>query len=108
MIQRRTPLRRVSKKRRGENAYYAKKRKEFLARFPLCAVARELFNRDLPATQIHHREGRIGARYLDESTWLPVSAYGHEWIHRHPAQSREKGWIRTPTGAELMKARAER
>ena len=75
----------VSKKRRGENAYYASKRREFLARFRWCAVSPRLFGEEAaPATEVHHRAGRIGKNFLDESTWLPVCRDGHNRIHANP------------------------
>lgn len=88
-----SPLKPVSRKRRGENAYYSKKRKEFLARFPWCAVAEALFGRPMRATQVHHKAGRTGNNYLDESTWLPVCHQGHMWIHANPKEARARGWL---------------
>ncbi len=113
MIQRRnylkrTPLRRVSKKRSRENAQYAKQRKAYFAEPRVCAVMKDKTGEALRATEIHHIEGRIGAKLLDESHWLPVSRWGHEWIHSHPKEAREKGWLRTPSTAALMKERAAR
>lgn len=89
----RSPLRRVSKKRRGENAYYSKKRVAFLQRFKLCAVSQSLFGVEALATEVHHKAGRTGTNFLDEATWLPVCRRGHVWIHEHPGKARERGWL---------------
>lgn len=83
----------VSKKRRGENAYYSRKRREFLARFKFCAVSPALFGRKAKSTEIHHRAGRIGANFLNEATWLPVCRAAHDWIHQHPSDARRRGWL---------------
>lgn len=90
---RRTRLRPVSKKRRGENSYYSKKRVAFLERFQWCACAVVLFGKPKRATEIHHKEGRAGTRYLDEATWLPVCRDSHVWIHAHPKEARARGWL---------------
>ncbi len=113
MIQRRnylkrTPLRRVSKKRSRENAQYTKLRRAFLDLNTVCVVAYAIFSETLRTTQVHHIAGRTGKNFLDESTWLAVSRIGHEWIHQHPKEARARGWLRTQTGAELMKERAVR
>ncbi len=45
-----------------------------------------------PATECHHKKGR-GPNLMDESTWLPVCARGHGFIHNNPAKARELGLI---------------
>jgi hypothetical protein len=93
-ILRRTRLRPVSKKRRGENAYYSKKRADFLARFQWCACAEALFGRAKRATEVHHKSGRTGTNFLDEATWLPVCRDSHLWIHANPSEARRRGWLK--------------
>lgn len=101
-------MKRVSKKRQADNAHYTKKRRAFLALNTFCFVCYELGGETVPSTEVHHIQGRIGDNYLNELTWLPVSRKGHAWIHDNPQEARRFGWLRTPTGAELMKARAAR
>jgi hypothetical protein len=87
---RRTPLRKVSIKRKAQNVLYLKRRAEFFARpenlkckvFPL-----------LQATDIHHMAGRKGDMLLDERFWLAVSREGHRWIHENPKKAMELGFI---------------
>jgi hypothetical protein len=106
---RRTRLKPMSKKRRKDSAIYSKKRKAFLEAHPFCAVWVEAAAtrirvlreaglgigdiRPLRSCDIHHKAGRSGANYLDESTWMAVSREGHDWIHAHPSEARAKGWL---------------
>lgn len=111
---RRTSIRRVSSKRAKENRIYSAKRKAFLERNALCqwwlrengswSMANEFHysvesvvtvdGKKCPfATEIHHKAGRTGTNFLDESTWMAVSADGHRWIHDHPSLSRQRGYI---------------
>lgn len=97
----RTPLRRVSTKRAAQLRIYAKKRKAFLAREEnqICPVdqagffGENRFSSLLPATEIHHLDGRENELLLDESKWLAVSREGHSWIHAHSNEARKRGWL---------------
>ena len=46
------------------------------------------------ATEIHHTRGR-GGYLLDMSTWLAVCPWCHRYIHDHPREARERGWMIT-------------
>lgn len=85
----RSPIRRVSSKRAKQLREYSKRRKAFLEANPWCAVKAET-----AATEIHHVAGRIGEQLLDERDWLPVSRDGHNWIHAHPKEAREAGFLK--------------
>ena len=89
----RTPLRRVSKKRAKEMRTYSAMRKTFLAAHPVCVVAEALWGSKRRTTDIHHRAGRYNGNYLNEATWLAVSREAHQWIHDHPKEARERGWL---------------
>lgn len=91
-MKRRTPIRRVSPKQSKLLRQYAKQRKAFLEAHPWCEVCTEPGDRRARATDIHHKKGR-GKYLLDESTWLAVSREGHRWIHDHPKQAAELGYI---------------
>ena len=91
----RTRLNPISEKRQSESQIYKEKATEFLRKFPWCAYSLRIHGRHIRATQIHHILRR-GKYYLDESTWLPVSAFGHNEIERHPAMAREYGWLYNP------------
>jgi hypothetical protein len=82
----RSPLRRVSKKRQREFQEYKKLGNEFLKNKPCekCGKMKKL--------DIHHKAGR-GRFYLDISTWMGVCRDCHDYIHRNPSESRENGWL---------------
>lgn len=42
-----------------------------------------------PVEDIHHSRGRSGSLESDTRYWVGVCRYCHDWIHQHPAQSRE-------------------
>jgi len=86
-LKRKTPLRRVSKRRSKEMKEYSAKRTEFLMELPICeACMKER------STDVHHKAGR-GKHYLDENTWLSVCRPCHDKIHREPIWAREKGFL---------------
>ena len=109
---RRSPLSRVSKKRRKEMDLYSTKRKAFLAAHPWCQVwlkerglSEYMVLRDCgPVSEgrsycplsvdIHHMNGRTGWRLNDESEWLAVSREAHERIHQNPSWARERGYLK--------------
>ncbi len=84
----RTPLRRVSIKRKAQLEQYAKARLVFLAAHPEC----EVFPWS-PSVDVHHVRGRIGAMLLDERYWMAVSRKAHDLIHENPNKARAKGWL---------------
>lgn len=69
---------------------YSAKRKVFLEVNPMCQA-------HLPgictqySTDVHHKAGRIGTLYLDETFWLSSCRACHSWIELHPKESREMG-----------------
>lgn len=98
----------MSKKHAAHLREYSKLRAAFLAVNPYCQwwmesrgirTIAELHERggdvsmNTPlATDIHHKKGR--GKYLnDTSTWMAVSREGHNWIHNHPKEAYEKGWM---------------
>jgi hypothetical protein len=107
---RRTPLKRVSKKRKADMAMYSKLRKEFLERCPLCYVwwmenaadswdygalcqsIRDGRGNPCPATDVHHAKKR-GKHYLDVSSWLALSRENHQRIHDNPSWARANGLL---------------
>jgi hypothetical protein len=89
---RRTPLRRVSKKRAAANKIYLAKRKVFMASRRLCEAG-------LPCCtkwpqDVHHASGRSGTNMLDDTTWMAVCRACHSYIHNHPGASRSLGLIK--------------
>lgn len=97
-------IRRVSSAKHARDLEYNKARKWFMARpenstCPIAAsglIANEIGIKmpHFRATeQVHHMRGKIGSNYLDESTWLAISAVGHAWVHQNPAEARKRGWM---------------
>lgn len=87
-LRRKTPLRRVSKKRAGELREYSERRKVFLSKHQWCVVYPYE-----PSTEVHHKHGREHGKLNDESLWLAVSRRGHDFIHSNPNKARENGWL---------------
>lgn len=88
----RTPIRKVSKKRAGElKAYYAL-RATFLKLRPYCEIFEPCCTRK--ATEIHHVNGRNGDRLLDSQWFLPACRACHSFIHDRPKYAREMGFLK--------------
>ena len=85
---RRTPIRRVSKKRRMDVVAYSRKRAQFLALHPECQVP----ECSQPSNEVHHMKGR-GRFYLAVSTWMACCPYHHRMIHQHPSWARAEGFM---------------
>jgi hypothetical protein len=87
-MKRRKPIRPISKERAAMLRKYYRLRRRYLEDHPWCEVFPEL-----RATEIHHVRGRAGEMLLDVRYWMPVSRAGHRWIHEHPEEARERGWL---------------
>lgn len=98
----RKPLRAVSEKRLAENRQYSKCRRVFLDNNPKCQVCLDRYEQKrliLPctgvsrSTQVHHMDGREHGLLLDESKWMPICNIHHHWVHAHPNEARQRGWL---------------
>jgi hypothetical protein len=59
----------------------------------------------LMATQCHHKFGRRGNLLLWEKGWIPVSQFGHEWVHNNPKAAIKLGLLgETGTWNDFKKA----
>lgn len=85
----RTPLRKVSDKRRQQLRLYSRDRKAFLAGKPICEICHRGCSFD-----VHHRRGRYGLSLLDQEDWLAICRSCHDEIHRNPRRARTLGYIR--------------
>ena len=103
-------IRPMSKKRERENREYLKKRKAFLKAHPYCQARAKisdfmyseceaawmdsLFNQgSWYSTEIHHMK-KPKCKYLnDETTWLAVSRWSHNWIEDHKDVARGLGLL---------------
>ncbi len=86
----RTPLRKVSRKRAGELKLYAALRGTFLQQHPFCQV---IGCYPGPSTEIHHRNGRNGKRLLNTDKFIAVCRACHRKIHDNPRWAREQGLL---------------
>jgi hypothetical protein len=86
----RTKLKPMSPERRRASTLYRDFRKMFLKERPICERCSNRHSRD-----VHHKKGR-GKHYLDVESWAAVCRECHDWIHGHPKQAREDGWLITP------------
>jgi hypothetical protein len=82
----------VSKKRQVEDLQYKVLREEFLSRKEnqICPISKQ------QTVEVHHAySGKDRAKYyLDTTTWIAVSRDGHNWIHDHPQDAREQGYLK--------------
>jgi len=85
----RTPLRKVSKKRAAQNREYSRVRAKFLEDNPFC----EAHDGYGLSTQIHHMNHREGIRLLDRKYFLAVCDECHRKIHNNPLWAREHGLL---------------
>lgn len=108
-LKRKKPLPPMSPKRLKESAIYRVRRAQFLAAHPLCMAFEKIvqYHRDHPelplppqlpwkhpkATDVHHVHKR-GRYYLDESTWMAVSRWSHDWIDAHKKTARKIGLLK--------------
>ena len=116
----RSPLRRVSKKRAAQLREYSERRARYLADHPVCEVwcrergfhwqgpdryahsvprplettGRALISRGAPAaTEIHPTNKRRGEMLNDERHWLAVCRANHERIELNKAWARREGFL---------------
>lgn len=82
-----TKISKRSDKGKVDDLVYKAKRLKYLKLHPRCAVYPEL-----KATEIHHKAGRVGKNFLDESTWLAVSRKAHLEIESKPEWAKENGY----------------
>lgn len=82
----RTKLNLVSNKQAKELRDYRKKREEYLNAHPNCEVCGR------PATDIHHKAGRIGKLLTDILNFLAVCRPCHTRIETNPKWAKEKGY----------------
>lgn len=83
-------IKKISVKREKENKEYSKKRTLFLDKNSVCFA--RLNNCTLKATDVHHKKGRIGSNFLDESTWIPLCRNCHSYIEEHPLIAKQLGF----------------
>lgn len=88
-------IKQFSDKRAKRNTAYLLAKKIFMEELgnQHCIVMATIHNKTVPATEIHHTNGRENERLTDRVHWLAVSREGHQWIHANPKESRKQGWL---------------
>lgn len=105
----RTPLRRVSKKRSAQLREYSKLIKIYKEAHPFCEATIKLkgldeaeviandgryFDGVVPrSTEIHHVAKRYGSRLNDTSKWMAICREMHERIEQNKSWARENGLL---------------
>lgn len=88
----RSPLAKVSKKRKREGKLYGHARAQYLAHRLNCQAGIKGVCTGI-STDVHHMEKR-GKNYLEMSTWMAVCRCCHKWIHAHGDKAREMGLLK--------------
>lgn len=88
----RTPLKKVSRKRAKELKVYSELRKLFLSARQYCEIFVDGCTRR--ATELHHVNGRNGRRLLDTQWFLPSCRNCHRYLHDNPRFARENGFLK--------------
>lgn len=78
----------VSDKRKVENLKYLAQRIVFLGKKEnqICPITKT------PTTDVHHKKGRTGSLYLDETYWVALSREGHKFVEENPEWAKENGY----------------
>jgi hypothetical protein len=83
-------MRAVALKRARQLCAYRTLRDAFLAERPLCEFPSWPCCSQ-PATDVHHRRGRVGALLLDVTKWSALCRAHHSWVTEHPKAAVELG-----------------
>lgn len=103
-LQRKTPLRRVSKRTAKRNRQRTVFRNEQLAARPRCEARDTIWTVDPNwagctswATDLHEPLTRArGGSVLDAANTIATCRSCHRWIHDHPLKATESGLLRVP------------
>lgn len=87
----RSKIRQVSKAMANKLKLYSAQRKRFLEEHRFCQFEGCTdYSQDL-----HHSKGR-GKHLLDESSFLALCRYHHDWVHSNSNKARELGYLLKP------------
>jgi hypothetical protein len=93
----------MSARRRSELTDYAVARRVFLKQRPNCEACAKLTGlhpcvdaKPHPATDIHHKRGRLGKLLHDQRYWIPCCQHAHDFIHRNPVIARALDLLAQP------------
>ena len=91
----RKPLKKISKSQRRRLAEYYPIQSAFLRANPMCLCCEIRRNHgenilQQPATEVHHKRGRVGALLTDTRFFIPTCYQcGRNWIHNNPTRARQ-------------------
>jgi hypothetical protein len=80
------PMRLQSSKIVKLNAAYSILREQYLKHHPHCEA--HLPGCAINACDIHHKKGRVGTLFLDDTEFLAVCRQCHGWIETHPKEAK--------------------
>jgi hypothetical protein len=96
-------IRPVSKSLARERRVFAREVKTWLqGRVCICDVLRDASGNPIcdpkphPATDPHHKRGRVGPLLRDFRFIVPVCRKAHDWVKNHPAEAETLGLIQGP------------
>jgi hypothetical protein len=79
----------VSESLKNKLIIYNKLRLEYLDKHPVCQA--NIYKCTTTATEIHHKQGRVGNLLNDTTKWLAVCRSCHTYITVNPKEAIEKG-----------------
>jgi hypothetical protein len=97
-----TPIPKVSKKRKKDMVKYSKLRLEYLRENEVCQG--KLDGCTLNATTVHHMAGRVGDLYLDKNNWKALCMSCHEKVEMFPLMAKELGLSKSRLSNESQKS----
>jgi hypothetical protein len=65
----------------------------FMMQHPLCEVNISGLCKQ-KSTDVHHKAGRVADLLVDETEWIAVCRACHDFIHAHPKDAREMGYLK--------------
>lgn len=82
------PIPKVSEKRKVEDLKYYAQRVVFLGKpeNKICPIT------GTHTTDVHHKKGRVGSLYLDETYWIALSREGHKYVEENPEWAKKNGY----------------
>lgn len=92
-IKKKTPLRKVSKKRSSEFRIYSQLRKAYLEQHPYCQFKDGLSLCFCQATEIHHKAGREKKWLNMVNFWVGLCSKHHDFIEKNRSWSYDNGFL---------------
>lgn len=92
------PIRRKSKKLRKKDEVWGEVRQIVLARDKFQCVAKISQYCSGNGEHIHHLLRRSAGGSHDPENLISLCAACHGWVHNHPAESRQRGWLASRYG----------